>query len=123
MPRSSGAVLGDSSASSSSFQLIEERTGARNRAVEAVMTARRTPPGPRGTVANAAAAVAARKAAAAARRGAMLPGNARMRPKTGTFGALFSFYNTEVRMHGNNRVKVVAYLRPMHNRNAQQMFA
>eukprot|EP00962_Isochrysis_galbana_P046866 scaffold18987_cov109-Isochrysis_galbana.AAC.7 len=39
-------------------------------------------------------------------------------------GVLFSFYNnTEVRMHGNNRVKVVAYLRPMHNRNAQQMFA
>eukprot|EP00962_Isochrysis_galbana_P005163 scaffold1411_cov125-Isochrysis_galbana.AAC.9 len=37
-------------------------------------------------------------------------------------GALLSFYNTEVRMHGNNRAKVVAYLRPMHNRNAQQMF-
>eukprot|EP00962_Isochrysis_galbana_P012775 scaffold3618_cov129-Isochrysis_galbana.AAC.1 len=35
-------------------------------------------------------------------------------------GALFSFYNTEVRMHGSNRVKVVAYLRPMHNRKAQQ---
>eukprot|EP00962_Isochrysis_galbana_P031865 scaffold10410_cov144-Isochrysis_galbana.AAC.2 len=40
-------------------------------------------------------------------------------------GALFSYsiYNTEVRIHGNNRVKVVAYLRPMHNRHAQQMFA
>eukprot|EP00962_Isochrysis_galbana_P029967 scaffold9689_cov116-Isochrysis_galbana.AAC.3 len=30
---------------------------------------------------------------------------------------------TEVRMQGNNRVKIVAYLRPMHNRNAHQLFA
>eukprot|EP00962_Isochrysis_galbana_P005357 scaffold1452_cov117-Isochrysis_galbana.AAC.8 len=35
-------------------------------------------------------------------------------------GALFSFYNTEVRMQGNNRVKIVAFLRPMHSMNAQQ---
>eukprot|EP00962_Isochrysis_galbana_P018862 scaffold5473_cov147-Isochrysis_galbana.AAC.1 len=37
-------------------------------------------------------------------------------------GALFSFYNTEVRMQGNNRVKLVAFLRPLHSRNVQQMF-
>eukprot|EP00962_Isochrysis_galbana_P019728 scaffold5747_cov128-Isochrysis_galbana.AAC.7 len=37
-------------------------------------------------------------------------------------GALFSFYYTEVRMQGNNRVKLVALLRPMHSINAQQMF-
>jgi len=38
-------------------------------------------------------------------------------------GALFSFLYTEVRMQGNNPVKVALYLLPMHSRNAQQMFA
>eukprot|EP00962_Isochrysis_galbana_P051156 scaffold22506_cov136-Isochrysis_galbana.AAC.1 len=36
-------------------------------------------------------------------------------------GALFSFYNTEVRMQGNNRVKLVAFRRPLHSMNVQQM--
>eukprot|EP00962_Isochrysis_galbana_P062164 scaffold52279_cov371-Isochrysis_galbana.AAC.1 len=38
-------------------------------------------------------------------------------------GALFSFLYMEVRMQGNNSVKVALYLLPMHSRNAQQMFS
>mmetsp|Transcript_24142 Transcript_24142/g.75467 ORF Transcript_24142/g.75467 Transcript_24142/m.75467 type:complete len:93 (+) Transcript_24142:126-404(+) len=37
-------------------------------------------------------------------------------------GTLFSFFYSEVRTHGNNRVKVAAYLIPVHSRNVQQMF-
>eukprot|EP00962_Isochrysis_galbana_P024960 scaffold7688_cov130-Isochrysis_galbana.AAC.11 len=37
-------------------------------------------------------------------------------------GTLFSFFYSEVRTRGNNRVKVAAHLAPVHSRNVQQMF-
>jgi len=37
-------------------------------------------------------------------------------------GTLFSYFYSEVRTRGNNRVKVAAYLTPVHSRNVQQMF-
>eukprot|EP00962_Isochrysis_galbana_P054787 scaffold26410_cov146-Isochrysis_galbana.AAC.1 len=35
-------------------------------------------------------------------------------------GTLFSFFYAEVRTRGNNRVKVAAYLIPVHSRNVQR---
>eukprot|EP00962_Isochrysis_galbana_P060366 scaffold34727_cov180-Isochrysis_galbana.AAC.1 len=37
-------------------------------------------------------------------------------------GTLFSYFFSEVRTRGNNRVKVAAFLTPVYSRNAQQMF-
>jgi len=37
-------------------------------------------------------------------------------------GTLFSYFYSEVRTRGNNRVKVAAFLTPVYSRNAQQMF-
>eukprot|EP00962_Isochrysis_galbana_P044582 scaffold17347_cov116-Isochrysis_galbana.AAC.6 len=37
-------------------------------------------------------------------------------------GTQFSFFYSEVRTRGNNRVKVAAYLTPVHSRSVQQMF-